>query len=849
MENLTRAVKSSMVEEKKREPSGFQLTRREVLKDGLAAGALLMGGWPPLSQVEGVGVNSAGAGKTLFPTNLPHGELVDFAAAGFSAPVVGVIHDQEYPAACGMPLGGISTGCLDLDTSGLFGLCSIFNSFSPRRGAMNWPFLGLSIKGQPWVLTTGLQSAEVGSGAAADRPRPPDLALPGVKMAKNIRYWGHYPVADLEYETDAPVGVGLRAWSPLIPGDAEASNTPAAVFEVHLRNTSAEPQAGTLGFSFFGPSYDEAWGWKFGRETVTSPVQGVHVTSLRSSYVLGVIGNRKVHTGGAMGHSPEVRQRPKPDSEEWAKAWAALGSGLPPTVETEPGSTVAVDFRLEPGAEDVVRFVLAWYSPHWMSSGDPAKGPRAFRHMYSTRFPNALAVTKLIVEQHEGLLRRILSWQQEFYSETKLPPWLREALPNTLHGYAEVGLWAAAEEPIGKWCRPEDGLFAMCESPRTCAQMECLPVSFFGNMALVYLFPQLALSTLRAERAYQFENGAPAMIFGGVGAWCDGPEIATPSICYQVTLSTTSYVTMVDRYRMLHGDAAFTREFYPSVKKAIEFMVDLNRGPDGVVSMPDRLVSEWPGVPYETEWLEWGRWVGVVPHVGGLHLATIAIAERMAKEVGDTSFAAQCRRWFESGTATLETKAWLGEYYLRYLDPHTGEHSDDIAACQLDGQVLTKLHGLSDVFRPDRVATTLETIKQTCVAATEFGTALYASSEGKVAQGAGDVMYSYPATETFMQVIVPLGLMYMYAGQVEFGLEVMHRSFHNNICRQGLSWYGENSFDTVTGKWKSGTEYISRIFLWNVMAAAAGKDITAPTYDGGLVQRVLQAAGQRTAEQ
>jgi hypothetical protein len=90
--------------------------------------------------------------------------------------------------------------------------------------------------------------------------------------------------------------------------------------------------------------------------------------------------------------------------------------------------------------------------------------------------------------------------------------------------------------------------------------------------------------------------------------------------------------------------------------------------------------------------------------------------------------------------------------------------------------------------------------------------------------------------------------MYIYAGQVEFGLEVMRRTFHNNVCRQGLSWYGENSFDTVTGKWRSGTEYITRMFLWNVMAAAAGKDIAACSRDGSLVQRALHAASQETAE-
>ncbi|HLM82987.1 MAG TPA: GH116 family glycosyl-hydrolase [Terriglobales bacterium] len=829
-----------MSEAKQRLNEGGAISRRQILQGGLAAGILAV---TPLKEFEADGKSrNVVQSNTLFPTGLPHGEFVNFEAEGFSAPVVGVIHRREYPALCGVPLGGIGTGCLDLDTSGLFGLCSIFNSHAPRRGAMNWPFLGLYMNGQTWVLTTGQQSPEKGSGHAANEPRPPDLVLPGVKMAKNIHFWGHYPVTDMEFETDAPVSLGMRAWSPLIPGDAALSNTPGAVFEVHLRNKTEAVQSGTLAFSFFGPSYDEGWTWKFKREVVESPVQGVHVTSRLSNYVLGAVGKRAVRTGGAMGESPEVRFRPKPDPANWAKAWANLGRGLPPTSETESGASVAVDFHLDRGAEDTIRFVLAWYSPHWMSSGSPTNGPRSFRHMYSTRHANALSVAELLVDRHAELLPRILAWQQEIYSEETLPKWLREVLLNMLHTYTESGFWAAAEMPVGEWCRPEDGLFAICESPRTCAQMECLPVTFFGTLPLVYFFPQLALSTLRAEKTYQFENGAPAMIMGGVGSWSGGPELASPDIGYQVVLNPTVYITIVDRFRMLHHDETFVREFYPSVKRAVEFMVGLNRGPDGVVSMPDHLASVWPGVPYETEWLEWGRWVGIVPHVGGLHISTLAIAERMAREVGDNRFAQQCREWFEVGSTTLETKTWLGSYYLRYFNPETGERSDDIAACQLDGQLVARMHGLRDVFRVDRIPIALETIKQTCVAATKLGTVLYASPTGTASEGGASMMFSYPATETFMQVIIPLGLMYIYAGQRELGLEIMRRAFHNCICRQGLSWYGENSFDAVTGKHLSGSEYVTRMFLWGTIAALQNKDLSATTQRGGLVERILKAS-------
>ena len=88
----------------------------------------------------------------LFPTNLTTSEWVQFEAAGFEKPVSGVIYQLPQPAANGMPLGGSDTGCLDLETSGLLGYCTIFNTHVPRRGPLNLPFLGISVDGTTWVL-------------------------------------------------------------------------------------------------------------------------------------------------------------------------------------------------------------------------------------------------------------------------------------------------------------------------------------------------------------------------------------------------------------------------------------------------------------------------------------------------------------------------------------------------------------------------------------------------------------------------------------------------------------------------------------------------------------------------
>ena len=242
------------------------------------------------------GLQAASADETarqeLFPKNLPTRQWVEFKAAGFTGPVCGSIFNVEQPAVNGVALGGVDTGCIDLETNGLLGRSSIFNSHVPRRGPMNSPFLGLSVGGQTWVLcdTTRVEKAdaqtlEVGLGGLTE------VKLEGVKTASQIHYWGHYPVADLEYETDAPVGVGMRAWAPFLPGDTKDSLIPAIVFEVHLRNSTDSEQQGTLALSFPGPLAKEAGGDQIERVHVKEPdaFNGVIVKTPLASYALGTI--------------------------------------------------------------------------------------------------------------------------------------------------------------------------------------------------------------------------------------------------------------------------------------------------------------------------------------------------------------------------------------------------------------------------------------------------------------------------------------------------------------------------------------------------------------------------------
>jgi hypothetical protein len=62
----------------------------------------------------------------LFPTSLDQRRWLRFPVAGFSDPVSGVIFRGSNPPCCGLGVGGLDTGCMDVDVRGVYaaGACS-----------------------------------------------------------------------------------------------------------------------------------------------------------------------------------------------------------------------------------------------------------------------------------------------------------------------------------------------------------------------------------------------------------------------------------------------------------------------------------------------------------------------------------------------------------------------------------------------------------------------------------------------------------------------------------------------------------------------------------------------------
>jgi len=795
---------------------------------------------------------------TLFPIDAPRLQWADFSAAGFPRPVCGVVYRTDAPPCCGVPVGGLATGCLDIDARGIYGWSSIFNPVGPRQvgNEIRLPrrlprvqaLLGVAAGGRTWVLASaGLLSGgdtewctEPGGNDGVGRIKVDRIPCPRVQdvsFAREIHYWGHYPVADLEYETDAPVSAGLRAWAPFIPGDAAASNIPGALFEVRLRNaTGGSAQRVTLAFNFPGPDEAEAAGSTFSRQAVRGTPEGVLVRgSAGIEYFLGIIGRDRARFGAGLHADP--------------LAWSRIARDLPVPSSADSSISAALDFTLEPGAERIVRFVLSWYAPAreaqtllWPGKPAPGTPPlryawigsedaHSYTHMYATRYRGAVDTARRLSGDHEPLLRRVLAWQAAVYGDASLPGWLRDSLVNNLALVAETSYWAQALPPLGDWAFP-GGAFALDESPRGCPHMACIPCDWYGTLPITFFFPELARSTLRAFTQYQKPDGEIPFALGTI----DLPDFAAPDYGWQVSLNGFCYVDLVDRLWQSTGDPSVLGEFYPAVKRNTAFTMGLSRDPGAAIRMPD---------VGGMEWFEFGEWAGWTAHAGGLRLAGLLMAERMARAQGDAEFASRCRSWLDDGSRAMEERMWTGSYYLNFLEPETGKRSDDVMGYQLDGDWASRFHGLGGVFLPERVRAALDTIRRCNVALTpDIGAANFARPDATVLEPGSRVAF-YGQYTMFTPELLLLAYTYVQAGMRDFGVELARKYWANLVLAQRHAWDLPNMVEGRTGRRHFGTDYAQNMMLWAFPAVLAAEDLAGCGAAGSLVRRVI-TAGQST---
>jgi non-lysosomal glucosylceramidase len=342
---------------------------------------------------------------------------------------------------------------------------------------------------------------------------------------------------------------------------------------------------------------------------------------------------------------------------EPAAATAPLGRGR--------SGGLAARFTLAPGEAKEVVFLLTWHFPN------AEHGRR-----YATWFADAVAVAGYLRANLERLTRLTHLFHDTYYDST-LPHWLLDRLlmpvstlaTNTVQWWRNGRFWAW--EGVG------------------CCHGTCTHVWNYAQ-AVARLFPELE----RSARAMQDLGVALDARTGRVMFRGDDPNFpyAADGQC--------GTVLKCYREHLMAKDDAFLKQHWPRIKQVMEYAIGRDGNANGVLS--DRQHNT-----YDIDF------VGPNTFVGGLYLAALEAAARMAESQGDGDFAGRCRAIAGRGRKWTVDNLWNGAYFVQRIPPGASprfQYGDGCLADQLFGQNWANEVGLGYVYPADQVRTALQSI-------------------------------------------------------------------------------------------------------------------------------------------
>ncbi|MHC4226115.1 MAG: GH116 family glycosyl-hydrolase [Planctomycetota bacterium] len=590
-----------------------------------------------------------------------------------------------------LPLGGIGTGTVSLGGRGDLRDWEIMN-----RAAKGFVPLSNRSTGPFFALFAGLADGKTVTRAiegpielsSYEESHGSTVSNHGLPRFRKCSFAAAYPFGQVMLsDTDMPVDVRIKAFNPLIPGDAEASGIPVAVLQYVLTNKTNKALTASIcgsipnfiGIDGSGNTKD----WK-------GDLVAVGGKANRNSFREGQ------NVRGIFMHSEGVAAR----AEQWGTialtttakagisyrtAWTRQGWGgslldfwddfssdgklrqRKTTGEDTPMASLAVEMELPARGTKEVTFLLTWHFPNRQTWAPKGNDRDRIGNHYTTRYDDAWDVAEKFVPQLASLERKTVRFVRTF-CQSDLPEVVKEA-----------ALFNISTLRTQTCFRTEDGRFYGWEgssNSRGCCHGSCTHVWNY-EQAVAFLFGGLAKSMREVEFAHatderglmSFRVHLPlerAQDFGKAAA--DGQM---------------GCIMKIYRDWQLSGDDEMLKSLWPGVRKALEFCWiqggwDADR--DGVME----------GCQHNTMDVEY---YGPNPQMGVWYLGALRAAEEMAGYLGEDDFAATCRRLFEQGKQWIDENLFNGEYYEHQVRPP--KDKSQIAPSLLIGM------GAKDPTKPD----------------------------------------------------------------------------------------------------------------------------------------------------
>ncbi len=305
--------------------------------------------------------------------------------------------------------------------------------------------------------------------------------------------------------------------------------------------------------------------------------------------------------------------------------------------------TMGRKIKLDAGQTATVTFVLAWHFPNLQLAGVKAsKG----RH-YATRFDSAGAVAEHIAKNFDRLYSQTKLWRDTWYDST-LPYWFLDRT------FLNASILATSTA-----YRFADGRFYGWEGVVCCAGT-CTHVWQY-EQAMGRLFPELDI--LLRERA-DFDLN--------IGFHQDGMiDHRGEFHAGQAVDGQAGTILRAYRDHQMSADAAFLKRNWPSIKKAMQWLIKQDGNNDGILE----------GAQHNT--LD-AQWYGPVAWLSGLYLAALRACQKMAQEMPDDDFAHECQTIVDVGVPNFVKLLFDGEYFINRPDAKRPDAINSGSGCEID---------------------------------------------------------------------------------------------------------------------------------------------------------------------
>jgi uncharacterized protein (DUF608 family) len=663
---------------------------------------------------------------------------------------------------------------------------------------------------------------------------------PGLSRLESATFTGEFPIARIDFhDRSLPVAVSLEAGTPFIPNDADASGLPMTVLRYRVRNRGRVAATVAIAYSIENPvvTLVQPAPRRAPDTRANEPRKGPAVEGLL------------MHNPQLAGDDPGKGTlalavlRPADGEVTMLRGWPAgrwwnspllfwddftADGALGPEKE-KPGNVGAVCLkrRIAAGAEADFAFVLAWHFPNRTPERTGWSAPRGHEkdvigNWYATKFADAWAVAEHTARHLDDLTRRTHQFVTAV-RETTIPAPVKDAAMANLSTLVSTTCFRTA-----------DGEFHGFEGVNDkagCCHGNCTHVWNYET-ATAHVFPSLSRSLRRSAFGYSLDDQG-LMYFRQTLP--DG--IARSG--HSATDGQMGQIMKVYIDWQLSGDDAFLREFYPKAKRALQFSWipggwDADR--DGVME----------GVQHNTYDVEF---YGPNPLCGVYYLGALRACEEMARATGDTAFAQECRRLFDSGSKWIDANLFNGEFYIQKIqaftadkiakglrstmgadDPEHPEYQmgDGCLIDQLLGQYLAEIAGLGPLVAPANIRKTLESIwrynHKANVAAHDSVQRTYVLNDEAALvvcdYGKGTrprIPFPYYA-EAWTGLEYSTAALMMYHGMADRGVQVFDE------CRRRYDGVRRNPWDEP----ECGHHYARAMSSWSGMVALAGFRYAGP---------------------